>query len=194
MSRAEWLAYGGSAVALLGCTNTGILGSSHPDASAVADATEEAATPLADDESPVADATEEPASDLADAATPIVDAMEIPPEARGDLGFLCVSRVHPDAGTLCDKASEWCFTNHNFEPTGCVSLASTCIPPAAGTCSNAFYWDASACVPGTPRCACLTVTCNEGWCADGVEGGITVSCGSCYGAPPVRLAAPDLVS
>ena len=131
MSRAKWLAYGGSAIALLGCTNSG---------------------------------------------------------THDNSGFRCNTGGLPMANdVVCDRASEWCFTNHSHDPTGCVSLSTTCGLPASGACNEVFYWDASACVPVTPRCACLTVTCSSGWCSDDAEGGITVSCGSCYGAPPVRL-------
>jgi hypothetical protein len=146
MSRSAWLAYGGSALAFLGCTNGGIVSSSNPDASAGA-------------------------------------------AALGDAGFLCVragSQPFFDADIVCNRTSEWCYTNHGFEPTGCLSLATTCAPPVlADACSSVFDWDAAACDGGTPRCSCLTLTCS-GWCADDDAGGITVSCGSCYGAPPAR--------
>jgi hypothetical protein len=92
-----------------------------------------------------------------------------------------------DAGAFCDRASEWCYTNHGFETTGCVSFASTCPPGEVGDACAVFYWNAAACAPGDHRCACLSVTCNSGWCDDDHAGGITVSCGSCYGAPPPRL-------
>jgi hypothetical protein len=153
----------------------------------VADATEESAVPITD-----SDGIEEPKSGITDAEAPIVDAMGIPTKPRGDSGFFCMSAGgigEFDADIVCDRTSEWCFTNHGFMPTGCVSLTSTCQynPYSDGQCYSVFTWDASACVPGTLRCECLTVTCSSGYCVDEPDGGLTVSCGSCYGAPPARL-------
>ena len=148
-SRAEWLAYGGSALGLLGCTNGSPV-------SAVPDAAENAAS-------------------------------------LGKNGFLCASAGNGaifDADIVCDRASEWCYTNHGFEPSGCVSLATTCAPTEpADACSGVFAWDAATCDGHIAGCAWITVTCpgGGGGCSDDDAGGITVSCGSCYGAPPARL-------
>jgi hypothetical protein len=129
-----------------------------------------------------------------------------PPPLRGEGGFLCVPGgscdfgICVDADVICDRATEWCFENGGGynPPSGCRSLQTTCgSPPAlADACLDDFSWDASAvegqvapCTGGVPRCACLTLTpaCVTGGCLDDDAGGVTVSCGHCYGAPPARL-------
>jgi hypothetical protein len=154
------------------------------DASAAADSWLASDSPAGVDVSTGADVTTaSEASTEGDAAT--VDA-SLSMTAEG--GLVCNSVNVPGAAAVCDRATQWCFTNHGFQPTGCVSLTTGCASGIlADACSNFFFWDAAACAGGTPRCGCLTVTCPNGTCADDDAGGITVSCGTCYGAPPARL-------
>ncbi|MDP9149001.1 MAG: hypothetical protein M3O36_03530, partial [Myxococcota bacterium] len=109
--------------------------------------------------------------------------------------FPCVSAFDSSVGdsSTCDRATQWCFTNHRFEPTGCAPLTTTCEPGSlTDACRAVFTWDAAACggdnqALAAPHCACMTLTCSQGLCEEDDAGGITVSCGYCYGAPPVRL-------
>ncbi len=100
----------------------------------------------------------------------------------GTGAFVC-SFNDTDAGT-CDRSRQWCYTFHGFVPTGCVSFADTCDTAEQPGCDPSITWDPALCDGGIRRCACITTGCE---CLDDDAGGITVSCGSCYGAPP----APD---
>ena len=93
-----------------------------------------------------------------------------------------------DAAKTCDRATQYCYA-HGINPTVCGSFATTCTPyrGVGDACVGSdFYRDAAACDGGLRRCACLNMTCMEGWCGDDDAGGITLSCGPCYGAPPAR--------
>ncbi len=111
----------------------------------------------------------------------------------GEGGFPCATTMIADSSpayvhTDCDRSKQWCYTNHGFSFTGCLSLEPHCdVLDSGTTCMTPFYWDASACDGGYRRCECLTVTCGYGYCTDDEAGGVTVSCGACYGAPPARL-------
>jgi len=120
-------------------------------------------------------------------ATMMGDGSEQQPAAPlGDGGFPCIGPNGP-LSLDCQRASEWCYTNHGFDPTECVPLTTTCAPDdPSDACSSVVTWDAAACDGGIPSCACLTVTCGSGFCLEDEAGGVTVSCGSCYGAPPAR--------
>lgn len=99
-----------------------------------------------------------------------------------------------DPTKTCDRATQYCYA-HGSEPTVCGPFATTCTPyrGVGDACVGSdFYWDAAACDGGIRRCACLNMTCQEGTCFDDDAGGITLSCGPCYGAPPAR--PPRLVS
>jgi hypothetical protein len=97
---------------------------------------------------------------------------------------------------MCDRATEWCFTNHGFAYTGCVPFDTGCVPADAG---DGFYagkcfaiWDPTHCDGGLPRCGCVTSNYSP-TCLDDDAGGVTFSVGSCYGAPPPRRrGAPAL--
>lgn len=115
---------------------------------------------------------------------------------RGD--FPCNAAELGVEGGTCDRGTQWCYTANGFDPTGCVSLGATCVnidytnagdvvvgPGVSDACISALEWDPSLCDGGIRRCACLT-TIGNCRCTDDSMGGITVSCGSCYGAPPAR--------
>jgi hypothetical protein len=157
--RAWWLACGGSAVVLLGCNGTA---STAPS----------------------------------DAAPPLGAWL-----TSGNGTFQCNGpggpAAGPDGGLItCDRATQWCYTFHGFDPTACASLADPCyLYPGEDACAptgngleQALAWDPSLCDGGLRRCDCLNVQCASGFCSDDDAGGITVSCGSCYGAPPARVA------
>jgi hypothetical protein len=110
------------------------------------------------------------------------------PLTSGDGGFGCPDQMYPVV--TCDRASQWCYDNHGLPPTQCLPFETTCSaysgPPDACVGSE-FYWDAAACGGGIRRCSCVTITCYAGSCTDDKEGGVIISCGVCYGAPPARF-------
>jgi hypothetical protein len=185
VSRAAWLAYGGS-LALLGCASGKILGAAEQDANAIGDVvrSEDGTTEMRDDIDAATSAADGAAPDVTPSrdATATIDGPAPSERAR----FPCVPFQFPDAGTMCDPATEWCYTNHGYLPTGCVSFASTCDPTSAysDACSPAFTWE-GYCDAGDHRCYCVKTNC--GSCTDEEGGSFTLSCGSCYGAPPARL-------
>jgi hypothetical protein len=162
--RAWWLACGGSAVLLLGCNGT--------------------------------------ASTAPSDATPALGSAPLGAWLTSGTGtFQCNGPNGPAAGSdggvlTCDRATQWCYTFHGFDPTACASLADPCyLYPGEDACAPtgngpepALAWDPSLCDAGLRRCGCLNVQCSSGYCSDDDAGGITVSCGSCYGAPPARPA------
>lgn len=194
-SRAEWLACGSSALAICGCM--GEDRGTTSDASPVVDST----VVVADDGSPVIHpAGDALTQDVATLEATAGDAalQDVVTDAGIGIAFTPATGLFGCSPTFtgngvgdaasCDRATQWCFTNHGFDPTGCVPLGSTCASGApSDACSPVFYWDAAACDGGLPRCACITQTCGSGWCSDDDAGGVVVSCGACYGAPPARL-------
>jgi hypothetical protein len=103
--------------------------------------------------------------------------------------FLCLrdggsyANLSSHSDVYCDRATEFCFISGGGPAEdGCHPLS----------CSRWLTVEAGACNGGPLRCACLSgASC--GWyfnyCDDDDAGGISVSCGSCYGAPPARLSA-----
>jgi hypothetical protein len=211
-SRVRLLAYG-SALTALGCNS-----SSTPDVSQSADATamdaapgpaveqsspEGDATPVADvaEEAAYLDRTDEasvdggpqdgPSMDGSDNAS--FDGASLSPNDGGiipsDGGFTCRGGGAQGGNWVCDRATQWCFSNNGgYGPSGCRSLDDTCIPAGsdAASCWGTMQWDASACAGGYLRCACATADCVLPTCTDDGLGGVTMACGMCYGAPPAK--------
>jgi hypothetical protein len=131
-------------------------------------------------------------------AAPAVDSAPLGAWLTSGTGtFPCNGAVEQDGGLLaCDRATQWCYTFHGADPTACASLGDPCyVNPGDDACAptgdgreTVLAWDPSACDGGLRRCDCLSVQCVTGFCSDDDAGGITVSCGSCYGAPPARIA------
>jgi hypothetical protein len=214
-SRAEWLAFG-SALALTACSERAPAPSPSELASDAASndapAPEDATTSKEGDDGDdgAVDALVEAALDAhvrldveassadvgmsdvaaADVAAGASDAARLGAWlASGNGSFPCSATQlgQPDAAD-CDRATQWCYTNHGFLPTGCVSLATACsYADISAPCLPAIEWDPGRCDGGIRRCDCLNVKCSSGLCADDDAGGVTVSCGACYGAPPARL-------
>jgi hypothetical protein len=183
MSRAQWLAYG-SALAALGCTGSAATGPSHAqDATAQNEANAETVDGAVDGTPDTG-----PSSDAAVAGEVTF--------AAADGGFVCMGGIYLPSwdGSVCDRATQWCFLNNGgYGPSGCRSLDTTCAPGlfSDAACTSVFDWDAAACDGGPRRCACLTLTgcagIYPGSCTDADAGGVVVSCGECYGAPPARI-------
>lgn len=103
--------------------------------------------------------------------------------------FLCLqdggayANFSSHSDVYCDRATEFCYiSGAGPRDDGCHPLS----------CSQSLTVDAGACDGGTLRCACLSGAYCGGefnYCDDDDAGGISVSCGSCYGAPPARLSA-----
>lgn len=140
------------------------------------------------------DGVEEPSAADAATDTAACDACDVGsdggvPFASADGSFPC--SPYRDA-TACDRRTQWCAGHNGGFSYSCVSLDTTC-SYGPGCTSPDFYWDAAACDGGYQRCVCATVTCSgmgsngRGFCNDDDAGGVTVTCGTCYGAPPVRL-------
>jgi hypothetical protein len=209
------LAYGGSALALVACNDpkaaapeptesqdSSTAAADAHAAGAPADALEAA---ILDSSTAAADAlvADAPADALEagvlDSSTAASDAGQLGAWLTSGTGeFVCGVpglSLGPDGAALeCNRATDWCFTNHGFVPTGCAPLTGACLdggdcPPSAG----ALDWDPSLCDGGLRRCACVTAVCSGGYasgtCLDDDAGGVTISCGACYGAPPVRKTA-----
>jgi hypothetical protein len=209
-SRAQWLAYG-SSLAVVGCTGGAATPSSAADATAqseigapqaeAAEAAGASDTASADANAGVDSRAEAEANDAGGSETTTADVTPTDaasPQAisfaSADGSFGCLGGAYNDA-TTCDRATQWCEGLNGGSAHQCVSLDhlcgnfgladSGCTPPI-------FYWDAAACDGGYRRCACVTVSCTlgasgPGLCTDDDAGGVTVTCGSCYGAPPARL-------
>jgi hypothetical protein len=109
--------------------------------------------------------------------------------ALGKGSFLCLkdggsyANLASHSDVYCDRATEFCFISGGGPAEdGCHPLS----------CSKWLTVEAGACSGGPLRCACLSgASCGYyfNFCDDDDAGGITVSCGSCYGAPPARLSA-----
>jgi hypothetical protein len=201
LSRAQWLAYG-SALTALGCSSGGAaavsLGQDAAALGAEASAGVDGNPPGGDANSEDGAQGDATAADVAaDGPSPngasqdggLADANGFAP-AQG--GFTCTGSFGvPDS--VCDRATQWCFINGGgYGTTGCRSLDDTCVPTylvgdAAPTCMYTIEWDAAACDGGVRRCACLTSNCWQPQCIDDDAGGVSLSCGECYGAPPARL-------
>ena len=147
---------------------------------------------------------------LADAVVPSEDAPtgdndvsidEAAPEAGGSpwgppdascprSGVFACRSGGPDAGDMCDRATQFCngFAN-GYDPPFCDPLSQLQFVSTlmnSGTCSSC------------PTCACIPPNDDGGrqcTCFEDNFGGLTVTCHSqsgCYGSPPARLdRAPD---
>jgi hypothetical protein len=129
-----------------------------------------------------------PISTAVDAAS---DAGTLSADAQGT--FPCAGgHAWDPPEMMCDRETQWCFINNGGypSPSGCEPLSSTCVGDsgAEAGCNSLFRWTPQNCHGRLRRCACVTVTCGTfGICTDDDAGGITVSCGECYGSPPARL-------
>ena len=205
ISRAQWLALGSavvSAVILCACKDGDDAGdeassresgpynkapagadSTTDEAESITAATTDGARQYTLDEGGAAEGR-----DSADAA-PMASGSDSAPGGwltPGEGGEPCGDQQDP--AKTCDRATQYCYA-HGIDPTVCGSFATTCTPyrGVGDACVGSdFYWDAAACDGGLRRCACLNMTCTEGWCSNDDAGGITLSCGPCYGAPPAR--------
>jgi hypothetical protein len=175
ISRAQWLAVGSAVV------STVILGACKDGNDAGDGASSRESGPSS--EAPVGvDGTTGDAARMASGADMAPGGWLTPGEGRTPCGD------QHDAAKTCDRATQYCYA-HGIDPTVCGSFATTCTPyrGVGDACVGSdFYWDAAACDGGLRRCACVDMTCQEGWCRDDDAGGITLSCGPCYGAPPAR--------
>ena len=215
-SRSRWLAHG-STLAILGCTGNGA--SAPPgDQDATATFVRDAASSSARDTQPSRVSGDDAVLEDG-ARTAVIDSAQGDDSAasgatEADAGVVtlsdasgCIANLATAEFTLghgqfpclkdggyypnlmshsdvyCDRATEFCYiSGGGSSDDGCHPLS----------CSQWLTVEAGACNGGPLRCACLSgATC--GWyfnyCDDDDAGGISVSCGSCYGAPPARLSA-----
>ena len=188
-SRSHWLAHG-STLAILGCTGNAASGPpADPDATTTA-TTPPNTTLVQGGDSAASDSIDAGVRDAAPGGASycvanLATAGFAPAKGR----FLCLqdggsySNLHSHADVYCDRATEFCFVSGGGAgEDGCHPL----------TCSRWLTVEAGVCDGGLLRCECLSgATC--GWyfnyCVDDDAGGVSVSCGSCYGAPPARLSA-----
>jgi hypothetical protein len=214
-NRARWLAYG-STLAVAGCTGAGATGSTGgPDATAAIEGGgEDARVPddaIASESSDAAaaiegggedarvpdDATAPDSSDAAEGGSGVVDASADSGSngtglAASDASFLCLrdGGSYPNLLSTSDvrcQTTQFCYISGGGSGLdGCWPLGPG--PPDGGP--TVFLSDAG-CKDGTATCACVVLACGNSpsSCTDDDGGGVTVSCGTCYGAPPARLEA-----
>ena len=200
-SRAMWLACG-AAFASVGCTESqGALGDAavdttyHDDTAGEGERAEASAGTFLD---AVVEASVDGISD-----SPGLDAPEgeAGPDADGaaaalEGGFTCIpAGIQGDAAIMCDPRTQYCHLHSgNFtSPSACAELDPTCLayPPVADG-STCPYLASSSCEGGI-RCSCIAVepysaVSGSCWaCSDDDAGGLILSCGACYGAPPADL-------
>ena len=196
-SRAMWLACG-AAFSAVGCTESG----GAPGDSA-ADAT------YRDDFPAEGEPAEASAETSLDAAVqtwvdgtldgPNLDAKQ-GPDADGataafEGGFTCIpAGIQGDAAIVCDPRTQYCHLHSGnlTTPSSCAALDPTCLayPPVADA-STCPYLASSSC-DGAPRCSCIAIEAYSAasdscWSCSDDAGGLTLSCGPCYGAPPADL-------
>lgn len=192
---AQWLVYG-SALTVLGCTSSA---RARPSQSQDATTAREVNARPADDTAEVGAADQgEAAADQVEATTEEATADAAGPmltPADGTFPCSWLYRGGPWDGATCDRATQYCFLQGGigYSPDGCRSFACgpdmlTPIPggyaPSDGGCGP-IEW---ACDGGVRRCSCLITPCSARTCTDDDAGGVVLSCGQCYGAPPARAA------
>ena len=102
----------------------------------------------------------------------------------------------PWDGATCDRATQYCFRQGGigYSPDGCRSFDCGPNSPSDAGCGP-IEWDAAACGGGVRRCSCLfTSVPSVRSCSDDEAGGVVLSCGQCYGAPPARRCGDASVS
>jgi hypothetical protein len=203
-SRAMWLAYG-AAFAAVGCTDSaGARGDATADATYRDDFPAEGEPAEARAETSV-DAAAETSVDAAVETWvdgtfdgPDLDARE-GPDADGataafDGAFVCIpAGIQGDAAIVCDARTQYCHLHSGnlTSPSSCLALDPTCLayPPVADA-STCPYLASSSC-NGAPRCSCIAIEAyslsGSCWSCSDDAGGLTLSCGPCYGAPPADL-------
>jgi hypothetical protein len=208
-SRAQWLACG-STLALVGCSSAERgaataqkdAGSIHVDAPSTEDARGAAvADGVSEFEDAAMNAQIDGANDVQTAQDGSGDALNDGPldaiatdAARdGNVSFASAHGRFPctnaGAGTTCDRATQWCYGYHGGFSYSCQPLDTNCLYSnlaADGGCTDPLF-NAAACNGGYRRCACVTSSCGNLSCVDDDAGGVTISCGTCYGSPPARL-------
>jgi len=116
------------------------------------------------------------------------DAAE-PMFAPADGSFPCSWRFYGGTwdGATCDRATQYCFLQGGiaYSPDGCRSFDCGPNSPSDAGCGP-IEWDAATCDGGVRRCSCMTTPCSVRTCSDDDAGGVVLSCGQCYGAPPAR--------
>jgi hypothetical protein len=183
MSRGQWLAYS-CTMAALGCSG--------PEALPVnGDATSEAASHVRALGSDAAEGAEGEAND--DAIFDGAD-LDATPSVESDARFVCVpAGFSGDAAVVCDPDTQYChWHSGNGDQASCYKLPNQCLtnPPAIEASACEFV----ASCDGGLRCSCIDLDAGHlpeslggCWgCRDNEPAGVTLSCGSCYGAPPPR--------
>lgn len=184
VSRAQWLAFGSAAV--LGCSG----GSS---GATVKDATASIETGSAVDAAGAAVGADAGQGDADVAADASMAAEAASPGFTPGVGsFVCLSgsrevwqfdsgggfvAVPLDAAVTCDRATQYCF--HLGGPSS--------LPEGCQAYDASFAAITPHCDGGLRRCSCVTFNCSASGCENDDAGGLTVTCGECYGAPPARL-------
>jgi hypothetical protein len=182
LSRAQWLARG-SALAVVSCTGSGAMPSSTMDASV----SREEASHSAPGDSAAGDSAPSDAAAAAD-------------RTDGDGGssngvvaspsFPCGTDV--DASLQCERATQICLYYSGGPGFSCISQdGSTLHAYQGGTYASpdsaAVSCDACAGGAGCTFYYGPPGSCWPSSCSQDDAGGVTVSCGECYGAPPARL-------
>lgn len=176
---AHWLAYG-SALAALGCT------AGDPARPMLS---EDATTASEMDAVGAGNGGEAGAAGEATTEDAGVSAAELT-FAPADGSFPCSWQFHggPWDGAACDRATQYCFLQGgiDYSPDGCRSFNCGPNSPSDAGCGS-IEWDAATCDGGFRGCSCLILTnCSARTCSDDDAGGVVLSCGQCYGAPPRR--------
>jgi hypothetical protein len=195
-SRAQWLAYG-AACAVLGCTETGPTRSSPGEAGSDGVPIQEASVAGDADIARDLDAAHLATDGAAEDASISDSSLDAATTAMSNNSpFLCAEAGFAgDAAVVCDSQTQYCHLHSgNASGATCQTLPFACLayPPLPDAGMFCQFSAASSCDAGL-RCSCIALgvynaaadTC---WaCADNDAGGLTMSCGSCYGAPPARL-------
>jgi hypothetical protein len=191
-SRATWLACG-AALAAVGCTDSGAApGGSAADATYSDDVPAEGEPAEASAETSL-DAAIDGRVDGTSGSNVDADAAEA---TAFEGGFICIpAGIQGDAAIVCDPRTQFCHLHSGnlTAPSACAPLDPTCLayPPIADASTCSYL--ASAPCDGGLRCSCIALeaysatsdSCTA--CSDDDAGGLTLSCGACYGAPPVDL-------
>lgn len=211
MSRAQWLAFG-STIAIAGCSGQETQTETpNPQVASGGDGTQAAAIAMdgtipTDTPNPQVESGDDGAQDElllhsgASGTDAPVDAdtdasMEAGLIVATDAQFRCYGGVGIGTDMLCNAATQWCLIDMGGAgaPSGCEAFDITCLGDSGpdGSCSSTLTWELQKCDGGYRSCACLTLNCGgypgSAQCTDQDGGGVTVSCGHCYGAPPARL-------
>ena len=192
LSRAQWLARG-SALAVVSCTGSGAMPSSAMDASVSREEASHSAPSdsAADDSAPGASAVGDPVPSDAAAAADRTDG------DGGSSNGVVASRSFPcgtdvDASLQCERATQICLSLSGGGGFSCISQdGSTLHAYQGGTYASpdsaAVSCDACAGPAGCTFYYGPPGSCWPSSCSEDDAGGVTVSCGECYGAPPARL-------